>query len=723
MLESTDFACTLKETKTTIPISRTPKPINEFGLKPGKYRPSAVNVAGFDPLDANHAASTGVGSFPVLDRTCKQGKENTGMKDNQTTRRMPMIVTAMACATASMLAGLTLAPSPPSDRHPTGAGTDGRNRFVAIALGVALAVGPAAMMPAAALAAPATDAAAASTTAGTTITLQGADGASLAGHTFNVYRIGTYTDQILNGTQISSLGVRGDTASNAWAADAISIANAYDPGTGDDIGKVYGYDDAGNIANIKMDSQTRQLRNISKALGQSTRKPAAIQGGANLTTTQSTLTINVPAEGLYYITDSAGNPIMIGTKSGNANIMKNDAKDPQWRTLGTAVVKAKSVRVDKKVQVQRNGATVGKDGTTNDPVGVTVGDTVTNTVEVTVPNKQAASAVKFKLIDQPKGQTYVKGSLSVRLKNAPQTDITADAVIYDGTTQNNAKSIPGDPTLKTADNRPADPDLAIPAGGWGIDGKKLLDKYSNRTIVITYRMTVDKASVTDPANNTIHTYGTFTDGIHFTTITDQDKADIKAYDFTLRKVDAGNVNTLLDGAQFQIQRNGKWMNLDWNTGKWSDAANQGSATVFVTGDTNHDGTADNRDDASQRGLIRFKGLGYGTYTVTETREPAGYASYAKPTFTVTIDDAGTSIQYRGTGTVPNLTSRLDNNTVQVKNVANLTQLPQTGGVLAFAFWLACAMPLFAIGGTMAVRGARNRRDALMLTHDGDTPAV
>lgn len=673
MLESTDFACTLKETKTTIPISRTPKPISGFGLKPGRYRPSAVKVAGFDPLDANHAASTGVGSFPVLDRTCKQGKENTGMKDNQTTRRMPMIVTAMACATASMLAGLALAPS-------------------------AMA-------------------------AGATITLQGADGASLAGHTFDVYRIGTYTDQILNGTQISSLGVRGDTASNAWAADAIGIANAYDPSTADDIAKVYGYDDAGNIANIKMDSQARQLRNISKALAQSSRRPAAIQGGANLTTTQSTLTINVPSEGLYYITDSAGNPIMVGTKSGNANIMKNDAKDPQWRTLGTAVVKSKSMRVDKKVQVQRNGATAGKDGTTNDPVSVTVGDTVTNTVEATVPNKQAASAVKFKLIDQPKGQTYVKGSLSVRLKNAPQTDITADAIVYDGTTQNNAKSIPGDPTLKTADNRPADPDLAIPAGGWGIDGRNLLDKYSNRTIVITYRMTVDKASVTDPANNTVHTYGTFTDGIRFTTITDQDKADIKAYDFTLKKVDAGNVNTLLDGARFQIQRNGKWMKLDQNTGKWSDAADQGSATVFVTGDTNHDGTADNRDDASQRGLIRFKGLGYGTYTVTETREPAGYASYAKPTFTVTIDDAGTSIQYRGTGTVPNLTSRLDNNTVQVKNVANLTQLPQTGGVLAFAFWLACAMPLLATGGMMAVRGARNRRDALTLTHDGGNPAA
>lgn len=667
MLESTDFACTLKETKTTIPISRTPKPISGFGLKPGRYRPSAVKVAGFDPLDANHAASTGVGSFPVLDRTCKQGKENTGMRDNQTTRRMPMIVTAMACATASMLAGLALAPS-------------------------AMA-------------------------ADTTITLQGADGASLAGHTFDVYRIGTYTDQILNGTRISSLGVRGDTASNAWAADAIGIANAYDPSTADDIGKVYGYDDAGNIANIKMDSQTRQLRNISKALAQSSRRPAAIQGGANLTTTQSTLTINVPSEGLYYITDSAGNPIMVGTKSGNANIMKNDAKDPQWRTLGVAVVKAKSVRVDKKVQVQRNGTTVGKDGTASDPVGVTVGDTVTNTVEVTVPNKQAASAVKFKLIDQPKGQTYVQGSLSVRLKNAPRTDITADAVIYDGTTQNNAKSIPGDPTLKTADNKPADPDLAIPAGGWGIDGRKLLDKYSNRTIVITYRMTVDKASVTDPPTNTIHTYGTFTDGIHFTTITDQDKADIKAYDFTLRKVDAGNVNTLLDGARFQIQRNGKWMNLDWNTGKWSDAADQGSATVFVTGDTNHDGTADNRDDASQRGLIRFKGLGYGTYTVTETKEPAGYASYAKPSFTVTIDDAGTAIRFAGKDQ-PGLTTGIDNNTVQVKNVANLTQLPQTGGALAFAFWLAVSCPLWGSGIVLAERSLKNRRKAVNLAGNG-----
>lgn len=85
MLESTDFACTLKETKTTIPISRTPKPISGFGLKPGRYRPSAVKVAGFDPLDANHAASAGgVASRPRQDVQTRKGKHWNERQPNDT---------------------------------------------------------------------------------------------------------------------------------------------------------------------------------------------------------------------------------------------------------------------------------------------------------------------------------------------------------------------------------------------------------------------------------------------------------------------------------------------------------------------------------------------------------------------------------------------------------------------------------------------------------------
>lgn len=658
MLESTDFACTLKETKTTIPISRTPKPISGFGLKPGRYRPSAVKVAGFDPLDANHAASTGVGSFPVLDRTCKQGKENTGMKDNQTTRRMPMIVTAMACAIASMLAGLALAPS-------------------------AMA-------------------------ADTTITLQGADGASLAGHTFNVYQIGTYTGVVLKGNQISSLGIQGTTESNAWADDAITIANGYDKDTSDDITKVGGYDAAGSIAAIDMAKQAKQLSNIQAALNASSRKPATVAGGADLTTQDATLNITVPEEGLYYITDSAGSPIIIGTKSGAGTAMSG----APGRTLGVAVIKSKSVTTDKKVVVDRDGRQVSKQGDAADPVAVTVGDTVTHTIDVTVPN----TAVKFKLADAPAGQEYVKGSLKVALSRTA-TDVTADTVIYDGETQHGAKALPGDTTLKKEDRTPADPDITVPAGGWALNATKLITTQGGKKITITYQSVVTKATAEKPSENSVSGTAIFKDGAHYTVVTNGDKVDLKSYDFTLKKVSAADVNTLVDGAEFQIQRGDKYLKLDTTTGKWSEAADQASATTFTTGDSNNDGKVDHKDNAAQKGLIAFKGLGYGTYTVTETKEPAGYASYAKPSFTVTIDDAGTAIRFAGKDQ-PGLTTGIDNNTVQVKNITNLTQLPQTGGALAFAFWLAVSCPLWGSGIVLAERSLKNRRKAVNLAGNG-----
>ena len=658
MLESTDFACTLKETKTTIPISRTPKPISGFGLKPGRYRPSAVKVAGFDPLDANHAASTGVGSFPVLDRTCKQGKENTGMKDNQTTRRMPMIVTAMACATASMLAGLALAPS-------------------------AMA-------------------------ADTTITLQGADGASLAGHTFNVYQIGTYTGVVLKGNQISSLGIQGTTESNAWADDAITIANGYDKDTSDDITKVGGYDAAGSIAAIDMAKQAKQLSNIQAALNASSRKPATVTGGADLTTQDATLNITVPKEGLYYITDSAGSPIIIGTKSGAGTAMSG----APGRTLGVAVIKSKSVTTDKKVVVDRDGRQVSKQGDAADPVAVTVGDTVTHTIDVTVPN----TAVKFKLADAPAGQEYVKGSLKVALSGTA-TDVTADTVIYDGETQHGAKALPGDATLKKEDRTPADPDITVPAGGWALNATKLITTQGGKKITITYQSVVTKATAEKPSENSVSGTAIFKDGAHYTVVTNGDKVDLKSYDFTLKKVSAADVNTLVDGAEFQIQRGDKYLKLDTTTGEWPEAADQASATTFTTGDSNNDGKVDHKDNAAQKGLIAFKGLGYGTYTVTETKEPAGYASYAKPSFTVTIDDAGTAIRFAGKDQ-PGLTTGIDNNTVQVKNITNLTQLPQTGGALAFAFWLAVSCPLWGSGIVLAERSLKNRRKAVNLAGNG-----
>lgn len=536
----------------------------------------------------------------------------------------------------------------------------------------------------------------------------GADGASLAGHTFNVYQIGTYTGVVLKGNQISSLGIQGTTESNAWADDAITIANGYDKDTSDDITKVGGYDAAGSIAAIDMAKQAKQLSNIQAALNASSRKPATVAGGADLTTQDATLNITVPEEGLYYITDSAGSPIIIGTKSGAGTAMSG----APGRTLGVAVIKSKSVTTDKKVVVDRDGRQVSKQGDAADPVAVTVGDTVTHTIDVTVPN----TAVKFKLADAPAGQEYVKGSLKVALSGTA-TDVTADTVIYDGETQHGAKTLPGDATLKKEDRTPADPDITVPAGGWALNATKLITTQGGKKITITYQSVVTKATAEKPSENSVSGTAIFKDGAHYTVVTNGDKVDLKSYDFTLKKVSAADVNTLVDGAEFQIQRGDKYLKLDTTTGKWSEAADQASATTFTTGDSNNDGKVDHKDNAAQKGLIAFKGLGYGTYTVTETKEPAGYASYAKPSFTVTIDDAGTAIRFAGKDQ-PGLTTGIDNNTVQVKNITNLTQLPQTGGALAFAFWLAVSCPLWGSGIVLAERSLKNRRKAVNLAGNG-----
>lgn len=589
-----------------------------------------------------------------------------------------------------------------------GAGTDRRNRFVAIALGVALAAGTGRHA-----------ARGGAGRAGHGRRGREHDGRhdhhtarcrleQAAGHTFNVYQIGTYTGVVLKGNQISSLGIQGTTESNAWADDAITIANGYDKDTSDDITKVGGYDAAGSIAAIDMAKQAKQLSNIQAALNASSRKPATVTGGADLTTQDATLNITVPKEGLYYITDSAGSPIIIGTKSGAGTAMSG----APGRTLGVAVIKSKSVTTDKKVVVDRDGRQVSKQGDAADPVAVTVGDTVTHTIDVTVPN----TAVKFKLADAPAGQEYVKGSLKVALSGTA-TDVTADTVIYDGETQHGAKALPGDATLKKEDRTPADPDITVPAGGWALNATKLITTQGGKKITITYQSVVTKATAEKPSENSVSGTAIFKDGAHYTVVTNGDKVDLKSYDFTLKKVSAADVNTLVDGAEFQIQRGDKYLKLDTTTGEWSEAADQASATTFTTGDSNNDGKVDHKDNAAQKGLIAFKGLGYGTYTVTETKEPAGYASYAKPSFTVTIDDAGTAIRFAGKDQ-PGLTTGIDNNTVQVKNITNLTQLPQTGGALAFAFWLAVSCPLWGSGIVLAERSLKNRRKAVNLAGNG-----
>lgn len=87
-----------------------------------------------------------------------------------------------------------------------------------------------------------------------------------------------------------------------------------------------------------------------------------------------------------------------------------------------------------------------------------------------------------------------------------------------------------------------------------------------------------------------------------------DEAKVYSYALKLNKVDSLNTAQMLQGAHFQL--------LDENN------------TVVAEGDTN------------ENGILEFKGLDTGTYTVKETKAPNGY-QLAKD-FTVSISDTATS---------------------------------------------------------------------------------
>lgn len=110
---------------------------------------------------------------------------------------------------------------------------------------------------------------------------------------------------------------------------------------------------------------------------------------------------------------------------------------------------------------------------------------------------------------------------------------------------------------------------------------------------------------------------------------------------------AADVNTLVDGAEFQIQRGDKYLKLDTTTGEWSEAADQASATTFTTGDSNNDGKVDHKDNAAQKGLIAFKGLGYGHLYGDRNQGARRLCLLCEAELHRHIDDAGTAIRFAG----------------------------------------------------------------------------
>lgn len=186
---------------------------------------------------------------------------------------------------------------------------------------------------------------------------------------------------------------------------------------------------------------------------------------------------------------------------------------------------------------------------------------------------------------------------------------------------------------------------------------------------------------------------------------------VYTFQFDLKKVD-GSSNAQLAGAQFQVE------NKDGNVLKFDAATKDGKATGVY--DYNPQGSVDTVTTTAT-GNIEFQGLKEGTYTLHESKAPAGYRKLAndvKVTITATNKDTQTSFIEKDVSGDDNYAIKYtvaadgsaamesgDNTTVvDVKNYKGF--LPQTGAAGIVALVVA-GLALLA-GGVIALVRQRRR---------------
>lgn len=520
--------------------------------------------------------------------------------------------------------------------------------------------------------------------ANTGIVLNAAQGQTLAGHSFTAYRIGDYIDKVntSNGANVQSFSLRTATAANtkAWLASGIQSAK---------IATKNGYDEAGQIGLTK-DAVT--LRKLANALAAAATKPAAVV--SNKTSTTGTLTLDVP-DGLYLITDTNKDtlPMIVGTKM--------DGKDTVGATLGRLTVKGKSYNVDKKLVVN---------GTEQSSGSVAVGRTATYHIKTTLPNiGNDASAVSVHIVDNMVGQKF-KSLDSVTVGGAGVATSQVKLVGTDG----NGGSMAAPSGMTGAVPTP----VAKGEIGFNLDAL-CTSAYSNKQVVLTVTTTITATGDNNHVNK-VTGYDQWHDPSMNTTnrptTPPTSQVQTKTGDLKLSKTDSQNANLRISDAGFKIQNTstGKWLKYDFASKAWSDAADEASATQFLTGDANLDGTLSSSEKtADTKGDLKVSGLASGTYLIKETKAPAGYVSavVGLPTLTAVLDAQKGTVTYTGKS-LPNLTTTNGGGAL-VANVKSLTELPLTGGMwtAATALTIAAAFAGIAFAGAGAARRLRAQANA------------
>lgn len=465
-------------------------------------------------------------------------------------------------------------------------------------------------------------------------------------HMYTPYKFATF-EKAGNGTvEVSTV--------EAWK-DAVTAAA--DTANGNDsIPAEYKNNPAAYVATFNAE----QIRKFAEELAKTNPLPTADGAGLTVTAEQAGTAqpVAVDGEGWYLVTDTyngkAGTPAVVATTVNGLDNLRivADAKTGQG---GITTVGRFNAKNENPLTPPSKTAKVG-DVDVNDKT-VNVGDTVDFTVSAAVP----ASAANYDVYPFTITDTASKG-LKVAETSTFKVQVDGkdvDAALYK-VEQTGSAAVGTTTTITFA------------------SAKSLADK----TIVVSYTGVVTKDALTGLDGSVDNKAKITTNG----GTSGEGKTESKTYGFQFKKIGVDDDANALAGAQFVVKKkDGKFLKQDTESKAWSSVDDQTDATVFTSG-------AD--------GLVQFKGLAAGDYTVMETNAPNGYAQNFKVTFDVSIAENGT-VTFKQ-DLLHQVTLPTDGQIATVKNVKSITQLPLTGAAGTTLFTVV-ALLVAGAGVTVAVK--------------------
>lgn len=525
-----------------------------------------------------------------------------------------------------------------------------------------------------------------------TVTVPGAD-SNLNGHAYTAY-------QILSGTQATSGGALGDAKWGSGINDAAFLEALKADTT---IGKYFanvndpkGFAEAlSNIDNFPADGANTRL--VAKIAMKHT------QGAGTALAAGSSTQLD---KGYYLIVDSTTdgqtvyNPAVLAITS---NIEIEDKTDVPT--------------LEKKVQENKKDAT---DDTAygskfNDVADYNIGDDVPFHLIGSVPDMSQYETYTYKFTDTfDKGFDAVDTSnVKVYLSNDKKLDLEGESVDTDITSYFSGTYGSIQYTAATeAQGETAGTKATLTVSTKDLKKAATYSKEQPRYVIVSYTAKLNaKAEIGLPGNvNTAKlTYSNNPDQSgqgenHPTHDTPEDKVIVFTYGLDVTKVDSKESSTKLKDAEFKLKNSdGKWATItDGKVTGWTATENDGAVL---------------KSDAD--GNFKVTGLDDGTYTLVETKAPAGYNLPADG-FSVTLKATTANDQtWDGTANtaLTKLAVKVDQTdgtgsvdtglgAITIKNTQG-SSLPSTGGMGTVLLYVA-GVAVFALAGVTLVMALRRR---------------